>query len=242
MAHASPIVKLLRDAMPPVRRAALHALMHLEIAELSKHAGSMVPCLRDSDEDVRHQCVLTLGCVAKDALAIEASAIANIVENATQHPYVRRAAVKALGHLDAGKLQQYAPLLLQNIVDKHGYVRRAVVQALGELHAASLLPHAKVVVRALEDSDGEVRDAAVVTLGRIVGDPTLIAEHFQSILARTRHKDGGVRASCVQLLEFLPWGGLHYDWLWSGRASSSNSNKICHHMFHPIWLHWQLSW
>ena len=177
-AHALPIVKLLREKEPTVRRAALDALAALTPPELSKHTNAMVPCLRDSDESVRQACVAALGNVLKDALALEASSIGNILENASQFPYVKRASVQALAHLDAGKLQQYVPLLLQNIVDKHGYVRRAVVQALGELHAASLLPHAKVVVRALEDSDGEVRDAAVVTLGRIVGDPTLIAEHF----------------------------------------------------------------
>lgn len=199
-AHALPIVKLLRDASPSVRCAALHALMHLEQSELSPHTISMVPCLRDADEQVRSQCVLTLGCVAKDALAIEASAIANIVENATQHPYVRRAAVQALGHLDPGKLQQFAPLLLQNIVSKHGFVRRAVVDALGGLHATSLLPHAKHIVRTLEDPEEEVQQAAVTTLGLIIGDPTLLADHFPSILAKTRHKDGGVRASCARLL------------------------------------------
>ena len=164
-AHALPIVKLLREKEPTVRRAALDALAALTPPELSKHTNAMVPCLRDSDESVRQACVAALGNVLKDALALEASSIGNILENASQFPYVKRASVQALAHLDAGKLQQYVPLLLQNIVDKHVYVRRAVVQALGELHAASLLPHAKVVVRALEDSDGEVRDAAVVTLG-----------------------------------------------------------------------------
>lgn len=196
-AHATPIIKLLRDSAPAVRRAALEALAHLSPTELSKHVRSVVPCIRDNDESVRSECVSTLGFVSKEALGLEAPAISSMLEHATQQPLVRRAAVMALGHLEARRLQQFAQVIVPYINNKHHLVRQAVVEALGGLPANALLPHAPLVVRALEDVDPEVRSAAVNCLGRIV--PSL-SDYFPAIIAKIKGRDVGVRSAALRLL------------------------------------------
>jgi HEAT repeat protein len=197
VAHADAIVKLLRDSEPTVRQAALQALGAMPPPDVSPHARAIVPCIRDADEGVRSACVQTAGQLLPAALANEAPSIALQLEHATQQPYVRRAAVQALGKLEAGKLAQYAAAIVARLTDRNGFVRRAVCEALGGLHPTALLPHAAAMVARLEDPEEDVRFAAVTTLGRIASS---LDKQLPAIIAKTRHGDSGVRAASLRLL------------------------------------------
>lgn len=96
-AHSDAIVKLLRDPSDSVRRAALEALHGLTPPDVSPHGNAIVPMLRDQEEGVRTAAVQTLGRLEPNALSNVAPTMLLQLEHATQQPYVRRAAVLALG-------------------------------------------------------------------------------------------------------------------------------------------------
>ena len=226
--HADPIVRLLRDTKQPpsVRTAALQALEALGVGDLSRHTNAVVPSLRDADELVRRAAVHCLGHVEAAALSAHAPSIAQIFEQASQQPDVppdgpashqpspsppsyhplqasqqpdvRRAAVEALGHLEPGKLAQFANLIVIRLDQPDAQVRKAVVEVMGKLHATSLLAHSSAMLQRIEDEEVSVRAAAVTALGRVL--PQLPPLQMKDIIGLTEHEEGGVRTSAVMLL------------------------------------------
>jgi len=197
--HALPIVRLLRDEAPSVRRAALEAIGAMEAHVASPHTSSVVPCLRDVDESVRQACVEALFRVDSASLSAATPSIILILEHSSQQPSVRCAAIKALGHLDPGKLAQCVkPAVVSRLSDDFDYVRTAALEAMAVLEGSMLLAYSKQLLICLEDAIPEVRNAAVATLSSIA--PYL---PLNAIVARLDHRDDGVRQATLALLAKL---------------------------------------
>jgi len=112
-------------------------------------------------------------------------------------PWVRRAAVYALGHI---KDQQAVGALVQSLQDRAVIVRRSAAYALGALRALEAIPSLK---NSLADRDPLVRRNAVWALGRIGRREALGPELLR--LLDDSALDGTVADMTRQTIKALRW-------------------------------------
>ena len=112
---------------------------------------------------------------------------------------VRRAAVEALGKLEAAVLAQYAPALVAKLEHSNRRVRQSAVEALGKLEAAVLAQYAPALVAELENRKAGVRLAVVQALGKL--EAAVLAQHAPAIVAKLNSEPNvDVRRAAKELL------------------------------------------
>jgi HEAT repeat protein len=166
---ATPLVDSLSDPDPLVRKYSAWALGNIGEPALKAAGLPLVKALGDSSEEVKEAAAQALGGVVSSAGA--GQSLVELVMDALRDPTVqtRRAAVSALGLLEAGSAYL---ALLEALRDDDAAVRQGAVAALGELADRRAIP--ALGARVLNDPDAGVRAEAAFRLGKF-GDGTVIA-------------------------------------------------------------------
>ncbi len=170
-----------------VRSAAIDALRYQKLPEIS---ALLVDALRRGDVLLRQSAAEALANHGDPSVVPHLATVARQDEN----PWVRRAAVYALGCL---KHKEAAVPISECLADKAVVVRRSAAYALGALRAETGLGHLRL---SLTDADPQVRRNAAWALGRI-GRPEIVPD-LKRLLDDTS-LDGTVAATAFQALQAI---------------------------------------
>ena len=189
------VLAALKDSDASVRKAALEALGRLNAASLEPHAAAIAAMLMESDMGTgavekswmrdQPQSVAVLAALGK--LGVAAPIFATLDHSDVD---VRKAAVAALGMLDASSLATHASAIVGTLQDEHWMVRDAALETLAKLDTQSLATNAPAILVALDHSKTGVRRAAATALGML--DAETLATHAPALVAMFELSDGNV--------------------------------------------------
>ena len=174
------VLPLLADDAPAVRAAAAQALGRLGSPSAEEVIGGLTRALEDPVDAVKQAAAIAIGEI--EPVSKELGPVVNLVH--APDVRVRRAAVRALGQVDASL---WGPALVPALGDPDADVRQSVVAAIG----ASGGPRgaAEIRKRLAEDVSPAVRAEAAYQVGKLGGSETRSA--LESVVAKD--PDSGVR-------------------------------------------------
>jgi len=169
---ALPLVELLKDPSPDIRRVAAESLGKIGDPKFGR---ALVPLLTDSDARIRETAARAIGRLGPSTGEEVSQAVVALLDDPNES--VKRAVTIAIGDLEPPvRVLVAVPGLL---TARDVSTRRSVARALSMIDARAWLSD---LVKALHDPDPEVRQHVIAALAEL-GDP-IIAPLLRDRLAR----------------------------------------------------------
>ena len=169
-----------------------------------RHVAFLADRLEDSDPQVRHNALVTLGQLEPAALAQHAGSLVSRLEHMDSS--VRTAACMALRRLEPHNLVHHAHAVIARLDDCDGAIRWHALATLRQLEPAKIAQHADAVIRRLDDTTLNVRRAALATLWRL--DAADLVGHAHALRATLEDTDWHMRSQALRTLGKLAPGAL----------------------------------
>ena len=216
--HASSMAALVAHSDANVRRAAVKAAGRMPEELQSAHIGTLAARLEDEDTNVRREAVRWLARMEKEATGHQSDASYSVLEpqrsKQSQYveeiikrlhhmePFVRQAAIAALGRMPKHTLSRCAGEVAVCLMDTHPGVRKVAVDVLGKLPKVIQHPHVALIVKLLEHDDKSTRKASIDVLSQMKTE--VLLDHMDTIVSLLKHPKARVRRAAAQALKLMP--------------------------------------